>query len=287
MSLLRSDANKPADDTVPGGTNASFQARLLDAVGQAIITTDPEGKVTYCNRAAEKLYGWSAEEVMGRLIMEVTLSEELAERAEEIMSELRAGRSWSGELEVRHKDGTTFTAHVTDTPVYDEQGALVAIIGVSTDITELKKTDELRRSEERFRALTQNSSDIVTLLGTDGTIRYESPSIERILGYRPEELLGDNAFDYVHPDERGRVQGKFAEGLADPYLRPSAEYRFRHKDGSWRYLESVGSNLLGDPEVGEFVVNCAKPKPGTARLSSGCRRSPTSKRLGAPIPQYT
>jgi diguanylate cyclase (GGDEF)-like protein/PAS domain S-box-containing protein len=255
MSILRPDPNKRADDTAPGGTNASFQARLLDAVGQAIITTDPEGKVTCWNRAAEKLYGWSAEEVMGRLIMEVTLSKELAERAEEIMSELRAGRSWSGELEVRRKDGTTFTAQVTDTPVEDEEGALVAIIGVYTDITELKKTDELRRSEKRFRALTQNSSDIVTLLGTDGTIRYESPSIEGILGYRPEELLGENAFDYVHPEDLGRVQGKFAEGLADPTLRPSAEYRFRHKDGSWRYLESVGSNLLGDPEVGEFVVN--------------------------------
>jgi diguanylate cyclase (GGDEF)-like protein/PAS domain S-box-containing protein len=255
MSLLRSDPNKPADDTAPGGTNASFQVRLLDAVGQAIITTDPEGKVTYWNQAAERLYGWSAEEAMGRLIMEVTLSEALAARAEEIMSEIRAGRSWSGELEVRRKDGTTFTAYVTDTPVEDEEGALVAIIGVSTDITELKKTDELRRSEKRFRALTQNSSDIVTLLGTDGTIRYQSPSLEGILGYRPEEMLGENAFDYVHPEERGRVQGKFAEGLADPYLRPSAEYRFRHKDGSWRYLESVGSNLLGDPEVGEFVVN--------------------------------
>ena len=255
MSLLRSDPNKPAGNTAPGGTNASFQARLLDAVGQAIIITNPEGKVTYWNRAAERLYGWSAEEVMGRLIMEVTLSKELAARAEEIMSELRAGRSWSGELEVRRKDGTTFTAHVTDTPVEDKEGTLVAIISVSTDITELKKTDELRRSEKRFRALTQNSSDIVTLLGTDGTIRYQSPSIEGILGYRPEELLGENAFDYVHPEERGRVQGKFAEGLADPYLRPSAEYRFRHKDGSWRHLESVGSNLLGDPEVGEFVVN--------------------------------
>ena len=255
MSLLRYDLNKPADDTAPGGTNASFQARLLDAVGQAIIITNPEGKVTYWNRAAERLYGWSTEEVMGRLIMEVTLSKELAARAEEIMSELRAGRSWSGELEVRRKDGTTFTAHVTDTPVEDKEGTLVAIISVSTDITELKKTDELRRSEKRFRALTQNSSDIVTLLGTDGTIRYQSPSIEGILGYRPEELLGENAFDYVHPEERGRVQGKFAEGLADPYLRPSAEYRFRHKDGSWRHLESVGSNLLGDPEVGEFVVN--------------------------------
>src|SRR5215213_9683788 len=216
MSLFRADLDKSADDTPPGGTNASFQARLLDAVGQAVIATDPEGKITCWNRAAERLYGWSEEEVMGRLIMEVTPSEELAERAEQIMFELRAGRSWSGELEVRRKDGTTFTAHVTDTPVEDEEGALVSVIGVSTDITELKKNEELRRSEKRFRALTQNSSDIVTLLGTDGTIRYQSPSIERILGYWPGELLGKNAFDYLHPEDLGRVQGKFTEGLADP-----------------------------------------------------------------------
>jgi PAS domain S-box-containing protein len=78
-----------------------FQARLLDAVGQAIIATNPQGTIIYWNRAAEELYGWSKEEVMGRPIVEVTPSEQMLERAEEIMSELRAGRSWSGEFVVQ------------------------------------------------------------------------------------------------------------------------------------------------------------------------------------------
>src|ERR671912_860457 len=119
-----------------------FQARLLDAVGQAIIATDPQGRIIYWNRAAEELYGWSKEEVMGRPIVEVTPSEEKLEHAEEIMSELRAGRSWSGEFVVQCKDGSTFPAMVTDTPVYDEQGNLAGIIGISTDITERKLAEQ-------------------------------------------------------------------------------------------------------------------------------------------------
>ncbi|MDP9411369.1 MAG: PAS domain-containing protein, partial [Actinomycetota bacterium] len=85
-----------------------MQARLLDTVGLAVIATDPQGKIIYWNRAAEDLYGWSEEEAMGRSIMEVTPSEQMVERAGEIMSELQAGRSWSGEFEVRRKGGTTF-----------------------------------------------------------------------------------------------------------------------------------------------------------------------------------
>src|SRR5919112_2852996 len=112
-----------------------FQARLLDAVGQAIIATDPQGSIIYWNRAAEERYGWSKEEVMGHPIVEVTPSEELVERAEEIMAELRAGRSWSGEFVVRRKDGSTFPAMVTDSPIYDQQATLVGIIGVTTDLT--------------------------------------------------------------------------------------------------------------------------------------------------------
>ena len=132
MSSLRPDSNKPVDDTAPNGTDARLQAMLPDAVGQAVIVTDPEGKVTYWDRAAERLYGWSAEEVMSSLIMEITPSEELAKQAKEIMSGLMAGGSWLEEFIVCRKNGTTFTAHVTDNPVQDEEGALVAIIGVST-----------------------------------------------------------------------------------------------------------------------------------------------------------
>src|SRR5918995_2970405 len=119
-----------------------FQAQLLDAIGQAVIATDLGGKIIYWNQVAEEKYGWLAKEVIGRSILEFTPSEELVERAEEIMTELMAGRSWRGEFVVRRKDGTTFPALVTDTPAHDDEGNLVAIIGVYTDITERKRMEE-------------------------------------------------------------------------------------------------------------------------------------------------
>ena len=93
MSPLVPDQNKAPDELAHSGIVGSFQARLLDEVGQAVIATDPQGKIIYWNRAAEVLYGWSSEEVMGRSVVEVTPSEELVDRAEEIMAELGAGRS--------------------------------------------------------------------------------------------------------------------------------------------------------------------------------------------------
>jgi diguanylate cyclase (GGDEF)-like protein/PAS domain S-box-containing protein len=113
----------------------------------------------------------------------------------------------------------------------------------------------VRYSEERYRALTQNSSDLVTIMETSGIVRYQSPAIVRMLGYSQEELRGKNAFDYVHPDDLQRVKMAYDEGLNDPGLHPFAEYRFRHKDGSWRWLESVGTNLIQEPGVRGYVVN--------------------------------
>ena len=124
-----------------------------------------------------------------------------------------------------------------------------------SDDAALSANGSSRESEERFRALTQNSSDVITLLGVYGTIRYQSPSSERILGYSPEEMVGKNVFDYVHPEDLGLVEMIFIEGLRDPGRRPSVEYRLRHKDGSWRWLESVVANLLGHRDVGGVVFN--------------------------------
>ena len=239
-----------------GQEDSRLQSRVLEAIGQAIIVTDLEDRVIYWNDAAAQLYGWSKEEATGRRLKELAVCEDLWTQVEEIRSKLRAGPAWSGEFVLRRKDGTTFSVIGVATLLLNGDGNSVGMVGVSMDVTERKRGEEaLGKSEKRFRALTQNSSDIVTLLAADGTIRYQSPSIERILGYQPEELVGENIFDYVHPEDLKRVRGRFAEGLAEPNLRSSAQYRFRHKDGSWRYLESIGSNLLGDSEVGEFIVN--------------------------------
>ena len=119
-----------------------FQARLLDAVGQSVIATDLEGKVLYWNRAAEEIYGWSSEEALGRRLRDLTVSEGSLEKAEEVGSELRAGRAWSGETLLRRKDGSYVPVLGTATPLFDDRGNLVGMIGVSTDISERKALEE-------------------------------------------------------------------------------------------------------------------------------------------------
>ena len=250
---------QPSIDNAEGDwekEDARFHSRLLDAIGHAVIVTDLQDRIIYWNEAAEHLYGWSQEEATGRKLKELVVREDLWTQAEKIRSHLQSRGAWSGEFVVRRKDGNTVSIMGIATPLLDEEGSPLCMVGVSMDITERKRAEEaLGKREERFRALMQNSSDIVTMLGTDGTVHYQSPSIEHILGYRPEELVGENVFGYVHPEDLGEVRRAFAKGLADPSLRPLVQYRFRHKDGSWHHMESVGSNLLYDLKVREFVVN--------------------------------
>ena len=128
-----------------------FQARLLDMVEQAVIATDLSGRITYWNKFAERLYGWRADEVAGRSVVEVMTTSATEAQAQEIMEALREGESWSGEFAVRRRDGTVFPAQVTDSPIYDREGRLVGVVGVSEDITRRKRA-EAERSELLARA---------------------------------------------------------------------------------------------------------------------------------------
>ncbi len=130
-----------------------FQADLLDAVGQAVMATDLEGRILYWNRAAEKLYGWSREEALGRNILDVTPSDRSRAEAETILARLRRGESWTGEFEVRRKDGSTFPVLTTSAPVEDPEGRLTGIIGVSTDLTDRIELEERLRQAERMEAI--------------------------------------------------------------------------------------------------------------------------------------
>ncbi|MEX2639180.1 MAG: PAS domain S-box protein [Balneolales bacterium] len=120
-----------------------FQAHLLDQIGEAVIATDLDGKITHWNKAAQKLYGWTSEEIMGRNIIDITPDGSSKKQAAEIMTLLKKGKKWSDEFLVKRKDGTTFPAMVTNTPVTGNNGDLIGIVGVSSDLSERKQAERV------------------------------------------------------------------------------------------------------------------------------------------------
>ena len=114
---------------------------------------------------------------------------------------------------------------------------------------------QMAGSEARFRALVQYSSDVITVIGADGTVLFNTPAVRRVLGYEPSELLGRRTFDFVHPDDLGEVMERFGQALLQPGVAVPVTFRFRHRDGHWVPLEAIGSNRLDDPHVQGVVVN--------------------------------
>jgi len=114
---------------------------------------------------------------------------------------------------------------------------------------------DLRRSEERFRSLVRNASDVILVIGPDGGLLYESPAVKTVLGYEPGARVGENAIEGLHPDDQPRVARLLREMAGVPGSELTLELRGRHVDGSWRYLEGTAKNLLDDPAVRGFVIN--------------------------------
>ena len=113
----------------------------------------------------------------------------------------------------------------------------------------------LEAREKHFRALIENSSDAVTLLNPEGRVIYTSVSARRVLGYAPEELAGQNAFDLIHPDDRQTMLTGFIEAAQKPRQVQTTQLRVRHKDGAWLWIEGTAQNLLAEPGVEAVVVN--------------------------------
>jgi diguanylate cyclase (GGDEF)-like protein/PAS domain S-box-containing protein len=113
----------------------------------------------------------------------------------------------------------------------------------------------LRASEERFRSLVQNSSDVISIVDADGGVRYHSESVRRVLGYDPAELVDGDPLSLVHPDDRERVARFVTEAALRPGVTAAETWRVRHRDGTWLHSETVAANLLEDPNVRGLVLN--------------------------------
>jgi PAS domain S-box-containing protein len=241
--------------------------RLFDRIRDAVVVADARTqRIVLWNPVAESVFGYSTSEAL-KLRVEALVPEALkdAHRAGIARyAEMGHGRYIDShrllDLPAITKDGEEIRIELSLSPIglvdeADSSGRFV--LAIIRDPTERKRTEEaLKESEARFQALVQNAPDIVMVTDTQGTISYISPSVERVLGYRSEEMVGTSSAEYVHPDDLGRALKELAEATSEPGVHPVAvETGVRHKDGSWRHLEGIANNLLDDPALGGMVFN--------------------------------
>ncbi len=123
--------------------------------------------------------------------------------------------------------------------------------------TELQHTlQALASSEERFRSLIEYSTDIIAVIERNGAIRFASPSIERLLGYTGDEIIGKSIYDIIHPEDQELAIAALAPGAPQEVLGPTIEVLIRHKNGSWHLIEVRGREMYDNPAVQGIVINC-------------------------------
>ena len=261
-------------------SEAAYRA-MFELAADAIFVHDPAtGAILDANRQACELHGFTLEELREGGVALITAPDAPGAMEEARRRMVRAAQGEPQEFEWvgRDRDGRRIWVEVRLTSITMPEGA--RLVAVVRDITERKQAEvalqaaydeleskveertaalarsnaALQRSEAHFRALIENSSDIAAILDATGTIRYESPSIEGVLGWTPEDLVGRNALEFVHQEDRGAVAAELEALLRDPFTTRRVEFRFLHRDGSYRMLESVGRGME-TPELTGIVVN--------------------------------
>lgn len=226
-----------------------YQAQLLDSVDQAVVVVDLDDRITYWNRFAETLYGWSALEVQGRTFREVLATESTRFQVDEILDRLHAGQSWSGELVMKKRDGSTFVADIIDAPIYDEDGVLAGILGVSVDATRRK------RAETYLQFLADASLELSSSLDYKTTIqRVADLTVPRIADWCSVDLVRQDgslelvAVAHVDPEKvrwavdlRRRYPPRLEEetGLAKVIKTGMPEF---YPDITWAMVEQATSD---------------------------------------------
>jgi PAS domain S-box-containing protein len=231
------------------------QFRSLAEQSPNMIFINQKGNIVYANKKCAEVMGYRFDEFLSPSFdFRTLIVPESRELIEESFKRHAKGEDVpSYEYSLVTKYGKRIDAIITTKLIkYKNENA---ILGIVTDITERKHAEDvLRQSEERFRSLVQNSSDVITIHDVTGSIIYATPSMERILGYKTADIIGKNPLEFIHPQDF-QMTAKALE-LVIKKLNPGipTEFRFKHADGSWIILESVGLNLLDHPDVHGIIL---------------------------------
>ncbi len=218
-----------------------FALSLLEYSFDLIMLVGRDGTIRYVSPSAERILGYSPAEVIGSTIFEYVHPEDL-QRASDFYYTHTDSKTFSRliTLRVRHLDGSWRELEAVGNNLLDDPSVKGIVIS-ARDITERRLLEEdLRRSEEYFRYITENTDEIISVLDASGRLRYVSPSIKNITGFEPEEIIGSPGFGNIHPDDIENTLSMFTEGVRD-----------------------------GAPSAMSSTAGCTRTGPGTSTRLSG------------------
>lgn len=232
--------------------------RILDTSSDAYIEIEvPSGVVTGWNGQAEAVFGWTKAEITGKPLGPLIYDHPEQIAFEYRLREYEAGPPGGGThlmVDAHHRDGHRFPMEAT--VWVTESGGVRRAHAFARDVSERIEVEEgVRRSERRWRALVRNASDVITVLSAEGQIESATPAAERMLGWTERQQRGRHIADFVHPDDRDVVLGTFNRATLASGVTQRTELRIARRDGTWAWVEVVGTNMLDDPDVGGFVCN--------------------------------
>ena len=237
--------------------------RLLENLPAGAYTCDREGLITYYNQHAVQLWGRAPklhdprDRFCGSFKLFAPDGSLIAHDQCWMALALQMNKAFNGrEIVIERPDGQRITVLAHANPIHDESGNLLGAVNVLVDISDRQRAAEaIETSEKRFRALIEKSYDGIALLDADGAFLYHSPALTPMMGYAVEELLGRQLASMVHPDDVSTVNETFAALVSAPGATTNLQFRYRHWDGTWRWLEVTYTNLLADAAVHAIVAN--------------------------------
>jgi PAS domain S-box-containing protein len=225
---------------------AGLPQAALEAVANGVVITDAQGAILWVNAAFIRMTGYSSAEAIGQSLRLLKSGEHPPAFYQELWSTIASGKSWTGEMTNRRKDGSVYVEEQTITPVLDAAGNPAYFIAVKQDRTLRRRADDaLRRSEERYRFLAENISDVIGLYNLGMNAVYVSPSVQQLRGYTPDEVIAQTLMDHLAPGSRDLAVRVFKEemeiersGHGDPARSRTLEVEMLCKDGTTVWTES-------------------------------------------------
>src|SRR6266852_3828796 len=237
---------------------------LTDAVSKAVLVSAPEGlfvfdregRIVFANSQVEELFGYAPGELLGQSfeVLLPDLFREERERQSAISAPVLPPQRLGLEHRGYRKDRAEILLQVSLGSVEDQDRPLECCI--VRKLASLQQEDRtLSELNDHFRQMVENSHDILTIRDAACRVRYTSPSIHHVMGYKQEEMIGSIGLELIHPEDRAIVENAMTEFWKTPGARDSLEYRAKHANGTWVSLEVVAYNLLDHPAIQGVVIN--------------------------------